>query len=98
MTTEAPETLRIDKWLWQTRFFKTRTMAAELVQRGRVRVDGQRITKPGRAVGPGNVLTFPQGRAVRVIRVLGIPVRRGPASEAQALFEDLNTARDDVTE
>ncbi len=98
MTGEPPETLRIDKWLWQTRFFKTRTMAAEIVQKGRVRVDSQRITKPGRNIAPGNVLTFPQGRHVRVIRVLGMPARRGPAAEAQALYEDLDTARDDVTE
>ena len=81
--------LRIDKWLWQTRFFKTRSMAAELVTKGRVRVDGQRVSKPGRAVAVGQVLTFPQGDAVRVVRVLGLPVRRGPASEAQALYEDI---------
>lgn len=90
MTGDPGASLRIDKWLWQARFFKTRVLAADVVQKGRVRVDGQRISKPGRSVTPGQVLTFPQGRQVRVIRVLGIPHRRGPASEAATLFEDID--------
>ncbi|MGR3493009.1 MAG: RNA-binding S4 domain-containing protein [Shimia sp.] len=84
------ETLRIDKWLWQARFFKTRSLAAKVVSDGRVRVDSQPISKPSRAVSPGQVLTFPQARAVRVIKIVALGERRGPAPEAQALYEDLS--------
>ncbi len=86
----APERIRIDRWLWHARFFKTRSLAAALVQKGRLRVDSQRVTKPGRAVGPGNVLTFPQGTRVRVVRIVSVGLRRGPAPEAQGLYEDLS--------
>ena len=84
--------MRLDKWLWQTRFFKTRALAARTVQDGRVRLDGETTTKPHRAVGEGDVLTFAQGHSVRVVRILGLPVRRGPAPEAQALYEDMSPA------
>ncbi|KPP93722.1 MAG: ribosome-associated heat shock protein Hsp15 HslR [Rhodobacteraceae bacterium HLUCCA08] len=87
--TDAAETIRLDKWLWQARFFKTRGLATRLVGAGRVRVDGQPVSKPARAVGPGAVLTFPQGDQVRVVRVLACGLRRGPAPEARALYEDL---------
>ena len=82
--------MRLDKWLWQTRFFKTRALAAKTVQEGRVRLDGETTAKPHRAVGEGDVLTFPQGRSVRVVRILGLPARRGPAPEAQALYDDMS--------
>ncbi|WP_112311201.1 RNA-binding S4 domain-containing protein [Pseudogemmobacter bohemicus] len=82
--------LRLDKWLWQARFFKTRSLAASVVEEGHVRVNGTPISRPSREVGPGDVLTFPQGRNIRLIRVLGTGVRRGPASEAQMLFLDLD--------
>lgn len=83
-------TIRIDKWLWHARFFKTRTLAASVVSAGKVRVDSQPISKPARAVGPGNVLTFSQARDIRVVRILACGERRGPAPEAQALYEDLS--------
>ena len=82
--------LRLDKWLWQARFFKTRTLAASVVEEGHVRVNGTPVSRPSREVGAGDVLTFPQGRNIRLIRVLGTAVRRGPASEAQTLFLDLD--------
>lgn len=82
--------IRIDKWLWFARFFKTRALAARLVSDGKVRVNGQRISRPGRLVGPGDVLTFPQARVIRLVRVLAPGTRRGPASEAQALYHDLD--------
>ncbi len=90
----AAGTQRIDKWLWYARFFKTRSLAADMVQAGKVRVTAEgrepaRITKPAHAVRPGDVLTFPQGAAVRVVKVLAPGTRRGPAPEAQDLFEDL---------
>lgn len=88
---DAPrETIRLDKWLWQARFFKTRSLAARTVAGGRVRLNAERIDKPARAVGPGDVLTFPQGARVRVVRVLAPGIRRGPAAEAATLFEDIS--------
>ena len=83
-------TLRLDKWLWQARFFKSRTLAADVVEEGHVRVNGQRTAKPGYGVGEGDVLTFAQGSRIRVIRILALGVRRGPATEAQALYLDLD--------
>ncbi|WP_071672737.1 RNA-binding S4 domain-containing protein [Nioella nitratireducens] len=88
--------LRLDKWLWHARFFKTRTLAARLVAGGHVRVNSQKVHKPASTVGPGDVLTFAQGRDVRVIRVVAIGARRGPAPEAQALYEDLTPVKETV--
>ena len=82
--------LRIDKWLWQARFFKTRSLAAKQVAEGRIRVNSARISKPARAVTAGDVLTFPQGNAIRVVRILALGSRRGPAMEARALYDDLS--------
>ena len=82
--------LRLDKWLWQARFFKGRDLAAELVTGGHLRLNGQRCTKPGHAVALGDVLTFPQGTQIRVVRIVALGQRRGPAPEAQALFIDLD--------
>lgn len=87
---EARATIRLDKWLWQARFFKTRGLAARLVSAGKVRVDGVPVSKPARPVGAGDVLTFPQARRIRVVRVLAMGERRGPAAEAQTLYEDLS--------
>ena len=91
---EGRPTQRIDKWLWFARFLKTRAAAASLVSDGRVRLNGEPCAKPARAIGPGDTLTFPHGRRVRVIRVLAVGVRRGPAPEAQALYDDLTPAPD----
>lgn len=84
-----PSTLRVDKWLWYARFFKTRSLAAKIVSNGAVRVDGLHIKKPSTTVAVGNTLTFVQQKDVRVVRVLDLGTRRGPAIEAQALYEDL---------
>lgn len=83
------ETTRLDKWLFYARFFKTRALASALITKGRVRLNGQRQSKPGHSIGPGDVLTFPMGAQIRVIRVLAPGSRRGPAAEAQALYLDL---------
>jgi ribosome-associated heat shock protein Hsp15 len=91
---EAAVTIRLDKWLWQARFFKTRSLAAKVVQSGKVRVDGTPVSKPARAVGPGIVLTFPQADRVRVVRIVALGERRGPAPEAQGLYEDLSPAEE----
>ena len=81
--------IRIDKWLWHARFFKTRSLATKIVQGGRVRVNGAHVKKPSASVAPGDTLTFPQGRIVRVIEIAAIGARRGPATEAVLLYNDL---------
>lgn len=86
----AAQRLRLDKWLWQARFFRSRSIAAEVIAEGHVRVNGTRISRPGRDVGAGDTLTFPQGNRIRVIRVLALGIRRGPATEAQELYLDLD--------
>lgn len=85
----ARDTLRVDKWLWHARFFKSRSLAHAMVAAGRLRVNSQPIAKPHHPVRPGDVLTFPQGRRIRVIEIAAIGKRRGPATEAQALYADL---------
>ena len=87
---EAGRKLRLDKWLWHARFFKTRTLAAKHVTAGHVRVDGTRVSKAAFSVAADAVLTFHQERDIRVIRVIALGTRRGPAPEAQALYEDLS--------
>lgn len=81
--------LRIDKWLWYARFFKTRSLAARQVSDGHVRVNSERAQKPAQTITAGDVLTFPQARAVRVVQVVALGTRRGPAEEARSLYEDL---------
>lgn len=81
--------VRLDKWLWFARFCKTRSLAAKLCEAGVVRCSGTLVGKANHAVRPGDVLTFPLGRHIRVIRVKALGERRGPAPEAQALYEDL---------
>jgi ribosome-associated heat shock protein Hsp15 len=85
----AEDGLRLDKWLWQARFFKTRALAAELAIRRKIRINSVPVAKPHHRVRPGDVLTFPQGRSIRVVRVLALGARRGPASEAQALYVEI---------
>lgn len=86
----ARPTIRLDKWLWQARFFKSRPLACEMIAEGHLRLNGQRCQKPGHQVGMGDTLTFPQGGRIRLIRVLAPGNRRGPASEARTLYHDLD--------
>mgnify|MGYP001204851307 CR=1 FL=1 len=88
----AAARLRLDKWLWQARFFKSRGLAAEVIEAGHVRVNGTRISRPGRDILEGDTLTFPQGDRIRLVRVLALGQRRGPAPEAQALYLDLDAS------
>ncbi len=83
-------TIRLDKWLWYARFFKTRTLSGKVVTAGHVRLNATKVSKARAAVGAGDTLTFAQGEHIRVIRILAIGARRGPAPEAQALYEDLS--------
>lgn len=84
--------MRLDKWLWHARFFKTRALSTKLVSSGKVRVNARRVSKPATSVGPGDVLTFPQAGLIRVVRVIAIGDRRGPAQEAQQLYENVEDA------
>jgi ribosome-associated heat shock protein Hsp15 len=88
-TPGAAPKLRLDKWLWQARFFKTRALAAALINDGHVRVNGTPTSRPGREISAGDVLTFPQGNAIRVVRILALGQRRGPSTEAMSLYIDL---------
>jgi ribosome-associated heat shock protein Hsp15 len=81
--------LRIDKWLWYARFFKTRSGAAKLCNGSKVRAAGVVVSKAHHRLRVGDVLTFPQGRHIRVVKVLALGQRRGPAADAQRLYEDL---------
>ena len=86
--TESPS-IRVDKWLWYARFFKSRSLAAKLVQSRKLRLNSILISKASAVVKADDVLTFPQARVIRVIRIRDIGTRRGPAIEAQSLYEDL---------
>ncbi len=81
---------RLDKWLWCARFMKARTDCAALVSQGSVRINRQPTDKAHARLRPGDVLTVPVHGRVRVVRVLSLAARRGPASEAAALFEEVD--------
>jgi ribosome-associated heat shock protein Hsp15 len=82
---------RLDKFLWHARVVKARTSAAELVQRGHVRINGVRETSPGHAVKAGDVLTIALDRSVRVLKVIAFSERRGNSDAARVLYEDLQS-------
>ncbi|WBU57689.1 RNA-binding S4 domain-containing protein [Paracoccus sediminicola] len=82
------ETVRLDKFLWAARFYKTRALAQQMIEKGRVRIDGARV-KPARALRPGVVLELRQGSTRRRVEVLSLSDLRGPAAEAQRLYRDL---------
>ena len=86
----SEERLRLDKWLWHARFHKSRTLAAAACAAGRIRLNGKTVDKAHQAVKPGDVLTFPLGTHIRVVRVVALGSRRGPAVEARTLYEDLS--------
>jgi len=83
----AETSLRIDKWLWCTRFFKSRAAAQEAVTGGHVHVNGERV-KPSRAVRPGDRVTVARDPDRWEVTVIGIPSRRGPAPEARSHYEE----------
>jgi ribosome-associated heat shock protein Hsp15 len=85
------ERQRLDKWLWHARVVKARTSAAALVEAGHVRINGVRESAPGHAVKPGDVLTIALDHSVRVLKVIGFSERRGDATAARVLYEDLQS-------
>ena len=89
MTDQPVEKLRVDKWLWFARFFKTRTLAAEVANGGKIRVNKASVRKASAEVKVGDVLTFHQGPNVRVVEILGLGSSRRPYEEARLLYNDL---------
>ena len=92
--------IRIDKWLWAARFFKTRSIAVDEIGKGRVQVNGQ-DAKPSREVKPGDTVTLRQGPVQRTVTVLGVSGARGPAPVAQLLYAETPesiTAREHAAE
>jgi ribosome-associated heat shock protein Hsp15 len=87
------ERQRLDKWLWHARVVKARTSAAALVEGGHVRINGVREKSPGHGVKPGDVLTIALDSSVRILKVSGFSERRGDASAARVLYEDLQNAK-----
>jgi len=80
---------RLDRWLWFTRAVKSRTLAAAQIEAGKIRVNAVKVIKPSYTVKAGDVVTTSAQKEVRILRVLAPGVRRGPAVEAQLLYEDL---------
>ncbi len=81
------EKIRIDKWLWAARFYKTRSLATEEITRGRVHIGGHAV-KPAREVQVGDTIALAQGSMRRIVVVKGLSAQRGPASVAQQLYEE----------
>jgi ribosome-associated heat shock protein Hsp15 len=81
---------RLDKWLWFARIVKSRTLAAQLVQDGKVRINRAKVAKPAQAVRPNDVLTIVIRGNVQVLRVVAPGARRGPPAEARLLYEPLS--------
>lgn len=79
--------LRVDKWLWAARFYKTRSLAVEEIDRGRVRINDQEV-RPSREVKAGDTVALRQGPVLRTLLVRGISSQRGPAPVAQQLYEE----------
>ncbi len=90
--TEEDGKMRIDKWLWAARFFKTRALAADAVESGKVTINEARI-KPGRAIAVGNHLDIRLGQYHFEVEVLALSSRRGPAPEAQKLYRESEQSR-----
>ncbi|HEY0290747.1 MAG TPA: RNA-binding S4 domain-containing protein [Hansschlegelia sp.] len=84
-----PASTRLDTWLWRARVVKTRSLGAKLARSGHVRVNGRRSATAHQPVRVGDVLTIALERSVRMLRVTAFGERRGPATEARALFEDI---------
>ena len=85
--------LRIDKWLWAARFFKTRSLAVDAIEAGRVLVNGVRV-KPAKTVGSGDRLEIRIGRYQFDVQVLDISDKRGPAPQAQKLYHESDESRE----
>ena len=81
--------MRIDKYLYFIRLSKSRSQAQALIEEGRARIDGRRVEKPSDTVRIGSTIALPVRGQVRILRVLALPARRGPPSEAQACYDEI---------
>jgi ribosome-associated heat shock protein Hsp15 len=86
---DARETQRLDKWLWHARIIKSRSLAAQLVTQGKFRVNREKVLKPAFCVKTGDVITTALFGKVRVLQVIALSERRGPAVEARSLYDDI---------
>lgn len=82
--------MRIDLFLHRIRLVKSRTLAQALIEEGKTRIDGKRVEKPSEPVRVGSIIALPLRGSVRIIRVVALPERRGPASEARAAYEEID--------
>ena len=93
ISTDAGARLRIDKWLWAARFFKTRSLASDAVEKGRVRIGGANV-KPSKDVRVGDLVEIEIEHVLWQVNVLGICEVRGPAPIAQMLYAETDTGRE----
>ena len=93
-TEDAKETQRLDKWLWHARIVNTRSLAAQLVEQGKFRINREKVLKPACTVKTGDVITAAIFSRVRVLRIAGFSASRCAAAEAQALYADLTPPDD----
>lgn len=82
--------MRIDRFLFFIRLAKSRTLAQALVETGHIRIDGKRVIKPSEEVREGSIVALPLHGRVRVLEVLSLPARRGPAAEARACYREVD--------
>jgi ribosome-associated heat shock protein Hsp15 len=82
----AAERVRIDKWLWHARFYRSRAQAQQAAASGLLRLNGTRVEKPSAAVQPGDIVTLPRGRDVLAVQIQSLALRRGPFAEARKLY------------
>jgi ribosome-associated heat shock protein Hsp15 len=92
-TTSHRASRRLDQWLWFARFAKSRSLAARLCAEGAVAVNGVAVGKANHGVKPGDIVTVPQGPWQRTVQIVALGTRRGPASEAQTLFQEAGSVR-----
>ncbi len=92
VATAADDSVRIDKWLWAARFYKTRALAAEAVAGGKVKVNGERV-KPAKALRVSDAMSIHTGPYRHEVRVRALSARRGPASQAALLYEESAASR-----
>lgn len=92
------QTQRLDKWLWHARLVKTRSLASQLVGKGKFRVNRERIVKPAHMVKCGDVITASLFGRVRIFQIAGFSERRGPADEARALYVDMTPPEPEAPE
>jgi len=86
--------MRVDRYLHCIRLVKSRSLAQGVIESGHVRIDGRRVAKPSEAVKPGSILALPLRGTVRIIEVLALPERRGPAAEAHAAYREIDGGND----